>query len=98
MSRSTIQYMHKVKNMEYRLRRKPPNTKSLKGIILQLLGIQRAYVFSPASVGVHKEEGILMDVSPDYSHSRQIETALLKAESMKAKALMEMEKQHMRRF
>ena len=85
--------------MEYRLRRRKPQGRgSLKGRILQLLGIQRAYVLSPASVGVHKKEDILMDVSPVYSHSHQIETALLKAERMKAMALMETKRQHMKTF
>ena len=71
---------------------------SLKGRILQLLGIQRAYAFSPTSVGVHEEEGILMDASPVYSYSHQIETALLKAERMKAMALVEMKRQSMKTF
>ena len=88
--------MKMVINMEYPLkRRKPRDTGSLKRKMLQLLGMERAHV---RSVGVHEEEGILMDVSLDYSHSRQIETALLEAERKKAKALMEIERQRMRMF
>ena len=49
-------------------------------------------------MGVHEEEGILMDVSPDYRHSMQVETALLEAERKKAKALMEIERQRTRMF
>lgn len=83
--------------MEYPLKgRKLRDIGSLKRKMLQLLGIERAYV--PPSVGVHEEEGTLMHVSLDYSHSRQIETALLDAELKKAKALMEMERQRMRMF
>jgi hypothetical protein len=69
---------------------------SLKVRILQFLGIQRAYAFSPTSVGVHEEEGILMDASPVYSNSHQIEIAFLRAEQMKAMALMETKRQSMK--
>lgn len=74
-------------------RRKPRDTGSLKRKMLQLLGIERAFV---RSVGVSDEAGIRMDVSLDYSHSRQRKTALLEAERRKAKALMEIERQRMR--
>jgi hypothetical protein len=88
-----------VKKLEYRLRRrKLLDMGSLKGRILLLLGIQRAYALSPTSVDVHEEEGILMDTSPVYSDSHQIEIAFLRAERAKAMALMETKRQHMKTF
>ncbi len=83
--------------MEYLLKgSKPRDTESLKGKVFALLGLQRAYVPSHASVGVHEEEGVLIDAPLDYSHYRQTKTALLEAECRNAKALMETERQRLR--
>jgi len=76
--------------MECHLRsKKPRDTGSLKRRMLELLGLERAYV---RSLGVPEEAGIRMDASLDYSRLRQIETALLEAERQRAKALMEMQR------
>ncbi len=61
--------------------------------MLQLLGIERAYV---RSVGVNEDNGIHGGVSLDYNASKHIETALLETERKRARALMETERQRMR--
>jgi len=79
-------------NVEYPLRRKSQETKSLARKMLQLLGIKRAYV---RSVGDDDEERTRIDVPLDYNYSKQNEAALLEAERKKAKGLLEMQRQRM---
>lgn len=74
-------------------RKKPRDMGSLKRRMLQLLGIDRAYV---RSAGVNEENDIHEGVTLDYSPSKQLETALLEAERKKAWAIMEIERQRMR--
>ncbi len=71
-------------NVEYNSKkRKSRGTGSLIRKMLELLGIERAYV---RSVGVNEEEGIRMDVHP-YYNSKEIRAALLEAERRRAEAI-----------
>jgi predicted hydrolase (HD superfamily) len=80
-------------NVEYPLRRKSQETKSLARKMLQLLGIKRAYV---RSVGDDEEERTRIEVPLDYNYSKQNEAALLEAERNKVKGLLEMQRQCIR--
>jgi len=84
--------MKKEMNVEYNSKkRKTRGAGSLIRKMLQLLGIQRAFV---RSLSTSEEEGIRTDVHP-YYNSKEIRAALFEAERKKAEGLMEWQK---RRF
>ena len=64
---------------------------SLARRMLEYLGITRAYV---RSIGTQQEEDVIrINLPPDYSNWKSLETALLEAEHQKAKAITQVRKQ-----